>query len=88
MGMGGVFRELLRPERIVRTELFDDDWTGGEALSTMVLNEHRTGVTTLTNTLLYSSRRARDGCLKTGMKDGMAASYISLDALLASSIAP
>ena len=27
MGMGGVHREIVRPERIVNTQLFDQDWT-------------------------------------------------------------
>jgi len=32
MGMGGVYREIVIPERIVNTQLFDQDWTGGETL--------------------------------------------------------
>ena len=86
MGMGGVFREIVRPERIVTTELFDEDWTGGETLITTTLLEHR-GKTTLTVTVRYSSREARDGALKTGMEQGVAASYDRLADLLVS-IAP
>jgi uncharacterized protein YndB with AHSA1/START domain len=82
MGMGGVYREIIRPERIVRTELFDQDWTGGEALATLVLSE-RAGKTELAVTVLYSSAEARDGALKSGMKEGVAASYQQLDAVLA-----
>ncbi|WP_439498481.1 SRPBCC family protein [Bosea sp. (in: a-proteobacteria)] len=82
MGMGGVFREIAAPERIVRTEIFDQDWTGGEALATLVLSE-RAGKTELAVTVLYSSREARDGALASGMKDGVAASYANLDTLLA-----
>jgi uncharacterized protein YndB with AHSA1/START domain len=82
MGMGGVHREIVRPERIVATQLFDDDWTGGEAVGTLVLVE-RNGKTTLTNTILYSSREARDAVLKTPMEHGVAASYDSLAAMLA-----
>jgi uncharacterized protein YndB with AHSA1/START domain len=37
MGMGGAYRELARPERIVCTELMDD-YTS-ESLVTMVLTE-------------------------------------------------
>jgi uncharacterized protein YndB with AHSA1/START domain len=83
MGMGGVHREIVRPERIVCTQLFDLDWTGGEALGTVVLTE-RDGKTTLTNTVLYSSREARDAVLKTPMEHGMALGYDQLAALLAS----
>lgn len=82
MGMGGVFREIAAPERIVRTELFDQDWTGGEALATLVLSA-RAGKTELAVTVLYSSREARDGALASGMKDGVAASYGELDTVLA-----
>src|SRR5688572_45373 len=32
MGMGGVYREIVRPERLVATEKFDDPWYEGEAL--------------------------------------------------------
>ena len=86
MGMGGVFREIVRPERIVATQLFDEDWTGGEALSTVVLTEVPGGTTRLTNTILYSSREARDASLKTGMEQGMAASFDSLDRFIESSL--
>jgi uncharacterized protein YndB with AHSA1/START domain len=82
MGMGGVHREIVRPERIVATQLFDEDWTGGEAVGTLVLVEQN-GKTTLTNTILYSSREARDAVLKTPMEHGVAASYDSLAAMLA-----
>jgi uncharacterized protein YndB with AHSA1/START domain len=83
MAMGGVHREIKAPERIVCTQLFDEDWTGGEAIGTLVLTE-QDGKTTLTNTVQYSSREARDACLKTPMKEGMAAGYDRLDEVLAS----
>lgn len=82
MGMGGVFREIVRPERIVHTELFDQDWTGGETVSTTRFTE-RDDRTTLTITTLYSSKEARDGALKSGMTDGMEVGYARLDELLA-----
>ena len=81
MGMGGVYREIVRPERIVQTELFDQDWTGGETLGTAHLTE-RDSRTTLTITVLYSSKEARDGALRTGMTEGMAAGYDRLAELL------
>lgn len=85
MGMNGVYREVVRPERIVRTEIFDQDWTGGEALGTVLLAEYD-GTTIVTMSVVYSSRQARDGALKSGMKDGVVASYAKLDALLASEL--
>ena len=82
MGMGGVYREILAPTRLVTTELFDEDWTGGETLSTVVLTE-RAGRTEFRNTVLYSSSEARDGALRTGMADGMETGFVRLDAILA-----
>src|SRR4051794_34833897 len=39
MGMSGVYREIAPPERIVFTEIWDEDWTGGEVLVTLELAE-------------------------------------------------
>ena len=82
MGMGGTFREVVEPERIVNTQLFDQDWTGGETVGTLVLIE-ADGRTHMTNTILYASRAARDGALSTGMTEGMEQGYAGLDRLLA-----
>ena len=82
MGCGGVYREIVPPERLVHTEQFDDPWYPGESLITTVLDEQR-GKTTLTATMLYESRDARDGILKSGMESGVAASYDRLAELLA-----
>jgi uncharacterized protein YndB with AHSA1/START domain len=83
MGMSGVYREIARSERLVFTEVWDDDWTGGEAVVTIVFTE-RAGKTTLTQTVAYSSRAAREGVLKTDMERGVAISYDRLAELLAS----
>ena len=81
MGMGGVYREIVAPERIVATEKFDQSWYPGEAVGTFVLIE-QAGKTTLTETILYESREARDGVLKSGMEKGVVASYDRLEKLL------
>lgn len=86
MGMGGEFREIVVPERIVNTEQFDQDWTGGGALGTLVLTEQN-GKTTAINTVLYASQTARDGALRSGMEDGVAAGYDRLDDILGSPLA-
>lgn len=83
MGMGGVFREVVPPERIVHTELFDEDWTGGETLVTTTFEE-KDGRTTMTATVRYSSKEARDGALKTAMTEGWSRALDRLDELLAS----
>jgi uncharacterized protein YndB with AHSA1/START domain len=83
MGMGGVVREIVAPERLVATEKFDDPWYPGEAVGTLVLTE-LSGRTTLTQTVLYESREIRDGVLKSGMESGVAASYDRLAEILKS----
>ena len=83
MGMGGVYREIVVPERVVATEKFDDPWYPGEALVTMALTEEA-GRTTLTQTVLYQSREALEGVLKSPMEGGVAYSYDRLEELLAS----
>ena len=83
MGMGGVYREVRAPERLVSTEKFDEAWYPGESLNTLVLVEQG-GRTTLTQTMRYESREARDAVIKSGMEKGVTASYDRLDDLLAS----
>jgi uncharacterized protein YndB with AHSA1/START domain len=83
MGMGGVYREVVPPARLVATEVFDDPWYPGEALDTTVLVEHG-GKTTVTTTVLYASREVRDAVLKSPMDRGVAESYDKLDELLPS----
>ena len=82
MGMGGVYREIVTPERLVATEKFDEAWYPGEAVDTLVLVEQG-GKTTLTQTMLVESRETRDAVLKSGMERGVAASYDRLAELLA-----
>jgi len=81
--MSGVFREIAPPERLVFSEIWDEDWTDGETLVTIVFSEHA-GITTLTQTVRYSSREARDAALKAGMEHGAAVSYDRLAELLQS----
>lgn len=83
MGMGGVYREVVPPERIVQTEKFDESWYPGEALNTTRFAEQG-GKTAMTVILLYESRAARDGVLKSPMEQGVAQSYNRLAELLES----
>ena len=82
MAWGGVYSEIVAPEKLVATELFDEDWTGGETLVTQTFVE-RAGKTTLTMTVRYSSQGAREAALKTGMMEGMEIGYKRLDEILA-----
>ena len=87
MGMGGVYREIVVPERVVATERFDQPWYPGEAVGTIALAE-RGGKTTLTQTILYESREARDAVLKSPMEQGVSMSYDKLADLLAQGDSP
>ena len=81
MGMHGVYREIVPPERSVHMESYDD--YPGESQVTAVFVEQG-GKTTLTATVLYPSQEIRDIVLKTGMEHGAAESYDKLAELLAS----
>jgi|HubBroStandDraft_2_1064218.scaffolds.fasta_scaffold01903_4 uncharacterized protein YndB with AHSA1/START domain len=81
MEMRGLYREVKPPERVVYTECWGGDWP--ETLDTLVLSEE-SGKTTATLTLLYPSKEARDLALKSGMQDGMVATFARLDKILPS----
>jgi uncharacterized protein YndB with AHSA1/START domain len=86
MGMGGVYREIVEPERIVNTEKFDEAWYPGDAIDTLTLVE-RKGKTTLTMTVRYASKEARDEVLESPMATGVAESFNNLESLLESLLA-
>lgn len=83
MGASGVYREIVPGERVVTTERFDDAWYEGEGLGTVEFVE-RDGRTTMTQTLRYVSKDARDAVLKSPMEGGVAMSYKKLAEVLAS----
>jgi uncharacterized protein YndB with AHSA1/START domain len=85
MAMRGAYREVVPPERVVRTESFEFgcDAQAGEQVGTLVLTEQG-GKTLLTLTLLYPSKEARDATIASGMEHGVAASYDRLAEVLAS----
>lgn len=81
MGMRGVYREVVPPERSVHMESFDD--FPGESQVTAVFVE-QAGRTTLTVTVLYPSQEVRDAVIQSGMEHGAAESYDRLAELLSS----
>ena len=83
MGMGGVYREVASPERIVATEKFDESWYPGGAVITFTITEQG-GRTTVTQTILYDSREAREAVLKSPMETGVTAGFNRLEELLES----
>ncbi len=79
MGMRGVYREVRPPERLVNTEAWGGDWP--ETLNAQVFTENG-GSTTVTCTVLYPSKEARDKAMGVGMTEGWSLSYERLDEYL------
>jgi uncharacterized protein YndB with AHSA1/START domain len=88
MSQSGVHREVVPPERCVRTQVFEIGCVpqGGEQLATIVLTELGER-TMLTMTFLFDSKEVRDGAVASGMEQGMAAGFDRLDEILASAAA-
>jgi uncharacterized protein YndB with AHSA1/START domain len=80
-GFHGEFRELVRPERIVRTFVFEP-FPDQEALETLTLDE-KDGKTTITTLTVHQTIEGRNGHLAHGMEAGMTEGYARLDELLA-----
>ncbi|MGH3980466.1 MAG: SRPBCC family protein [Pseudonocardiaceae bacterium] len=79
MGMRGVYQEVTPPERLVSTESWGDEWP--ETLNTLILSEEDSK-TTMTQTMLYPSKEARDAALQTGMQEGASETFDRLDEYL------
>lgn len=81
MGIGGVFREIVAPARLVASEKFDQSWYPGEALDTTVFVEAG-DITQIRITVRYESTEARNAARASGMEQGMAMGYDRLEELL------
>lgn len=81
MGMGGTFTEVVPPVRLVATQVFDQDWTSGETIVSTDIAE-KNGKSTITTTIRFASREARDAALQTGMTTGMEAGFERMEELL------
>ncbi|HMJ12408.1 MAG TPA: SRPBCC family protein [Polyangiaceae bacterium] len=88
-GFFGTFLEVKAPSRLVHDEYYDPGDIGGAmpsgepALITLELEEAK-GITTLTVTMRFPSKEARDGAASTGMTDGMEIGYARLDGMFKS----
>ena len=78
-GARGEYREIAAPERLVHSESMDG--AEGEALCTVTFVESGAR-TTLSTTMLFASKDARDEALQSGMTDGMSVSYERLEAVV------
>lgn len=85
MGMTAEFKEIEPKARIVHTELFDG-WPEGATLVTSHFAEEE-GRTTITIEIEYLTQEARDAAMQPGFQEGYAASYATLDGLLATQFA-
>jgi len=83
MKMSGVYREIVPGQRIVYTESFEYgcDAQAGEQVVTAALTEAN-GKTTLTTTVLFPTKEARDQTIASGMGRGVAAGYARLADIL------
>jgi uncharacterized protein YndB with AHSA1/START domain len=91
MGHGGVYREVVPPERLVYTESYDDQWFPGQSVVIAELTEQGRDVaptTTLTTTLQFPSREVRDHVLRTPMERGVGEGYDRLARLLRANTEP
>jgi uncharacterized protein YndB with AHSA1/START domain len=79
-GFHGVYREIVAPERVVFTEIYDP-FPDAESVVTSVLTEEN-GKTRLTATCVYPSLEVRDMVLKSGMTRGAGISYDRLEELV------
>jgi len=84
VGFSGEFKEVARPERVVRTFVFEPI-PDAAALETLELTE-ADGKTTITTTTLHKTVENRDGHVNSGMEAGMTEGYARLDELLAAQL--
>jgi uncharacterized protein YndB with AHSA1/START domain len=80
-GFRGEFLELVRPERLKQTFIFEPFPDHG-AVETMTLDEVNGG-TLFTTVIKHKTKEGRDGMFNAGMESGMNDSHARLDELLA-----
>jgi uncharacterized protein YndB with AHSA1/START domain len=82
MTLDGVFREVIRPKKLVAPEKFASAWGSVEAVYTRVFEENG-DITKVMVTVLFQSKEVRDAT-KFGMQQGVAAAYDRLEQALSS----
>jgi uncharacterized protein YndB with AHSA1/START domain len=68
----GVYREIVPPERLVYTQIFDVPGLSGHELLVSLTFDEREGQTLLTGRLLFESVKDQVAAMETGMAQGMA----------------
>jgi len=79
-GFHGVYHEIVPPERVLFTEIYDPFPDDGSMVTSILTEE--SGKTRLTVTSRYRSQEVRDFVIKTGMESGAAISYDRLEDLV------
>lgn len=75
----GEFREIVEPDRITWTFVFDvEPYNADEAVETIVFSE-QDGRTLVTVTSVYPSIEVRDGVIASGMSEGAAETWDRLE---------
>jgi uncharacterized protein YndB with AHSA1/START domain len=80
VSFSGVFREIDRPHRLVKTEVFELV-PDAEAVSTTTFDESD-GVTTMRILARYPSKEHRDAAIESGMEGGVQTSFDELEELV------
>jgi uncharacterized protein YndB with AHSA1/START domain len=84
VGFHGEYREILRPHRLVSTEVYEgvpDPGPENHAVNIVTFDE-ADGVTTMTVLIQMPDEESRDAMLATGMESGMQVSYDRLEDLV------
>jgi uncharacterized protein YndB with AHSA1/START domain len=81
-GFEGRYREVVPHERIVQSFEWDG-MPGYVSIDTTVFEDLGHGRTKITSTSIFHTTDERDGMIGSGMEEGLAESYVALDALLA-----
>ena len=79
----GVYREVLRPERVVFSERVSMPGFVSDEYQVTSTFAERGGITTLTTTILHKSKENRDGHLNSGIENGVAPAYDRLAEVVA-----
>jgi uncharacterized protein YndB with AHSA1/START domain len=81
-GFGGVYREIVPPERLVNTFAYDG-MPDSVGLETTILEDLGDGRTKLISISRFNNIQERDMVMKSGMEHGANDSYDALDRVLA-----
>ena len=78
----GIYREIVAPERLVYTQIFDvGPYARSEALVSVIF-EDLGGRTRMTETILHPTKEARDEHLRSGVETGTSASLDRLEEIV------